>query len=334
MYDFSKVVITSSPHIKSKEDTQSIMFDVLLALLPSLCVSTYVFGLRAIFMTAVSVAACLVFESIYDKIVGKPNTIKDLSAAVTGVLLAFVCPVTLPYWMLIIGDGVAIIIAKSLFGGLGKNFINPALAGRAFLLASWPVAMTTWVRAGSNIGLISNSTEALDAMASATPLAVIKGTAEGELPSIANMFLGMCGGSMGEVSALALIIGGAYLLYRKVITIHTPAAYILTVAVLTFLFPQGGLGNLDSMLYNLFSGGLMLGAFFMATDYSTSPVSHKGQVVFGIGCGLLTVMIRFFGGYPEGVCYSILLMNTTVWLIDKYTRPTKFGAPAKQKKEG
>lgn len=194
--------------------------------------------------------------------------------------------------------------------------------------------MTTWVRAKSGVGLISNSTEALDAMASATPLAIIKGTADGELPSIANMFLGMCGGSMGEVSAIALIIGGVYLLVRKVITIHIPAAYILTVAVLTFLFPQGGLGHLDSMLYSLFGGGLMLGAFFMATDYSTSPVSRKGQVIFGIGCGLLTVMIRFFGGYPEGVCYSILLMNTTVWLIDKYTRPTKFGAPAKQKKEG
>ena len=334
MYDFSKVVITSSPHIKSKEDTRSIMADVLIALIPSLAVSTYVFGFRAILMTAVSVIACMVFEAIYDKIVGKENTIMDLSAAVTGVLLAFVCPVTLPYWMLIIGDGIAIIFAKCLFGGLGKNFMNPALAGRAFLLASWPVAMTTWVRARSSVGLISNSTEALDAMTSATPLAIIKGTAEGELPSIASMFLGSIGGSMGEVSAIALIIGGVYLLVRKVITIHIPAAYIGTVAVLTFLFPQGGLGHLESMLYSLFGGGLMLGAFFMATDYSTSPVSRKGQVVFGIGCGLLTVMIRYFGGYPEGVCYSILLMNTTVWLIDKYTRPTKFGAPAKQKKEG
>ena len=334
MYDFSKVVITSSPHIKSKEDTRSIMCDVLIALLPSLFVSTYVFGLRVILMTAVSVAACLVFETIYNKIVGKANTIGDLSAAVTGVLLAFVCPVTLPYWMLIVGAGVSIILAKSLFGGLGKNFINPALAGGAFLLASWPVAMTTWVTAGSRAGLLSNSQETLDAITAATPLAIIKGSAEGDLPSIASMLWGMCGGSMGEVSAIALLIGGAYLLFRKVISFHTPAAYIGTVAVLTLLFPAGGLGHVQSMLYGLFSGGLMLGAFFMATDYSTSPVSHKGQVVFGIGCGLLTVMIRYFGGYPEGVCYSILLMNTTVWLIDKYTRPTKFGAPAKQKKEG
>ena len=330
MYDFSKVVITSSPHIKSKEDTKSIMLDVLLALIPSLAVSTYVFGLRAILMTAVSIIACMIFEAIYDKIVGKENTVMDLSAAVTGVLLAFVCPVTLPYWMLIIGDGIAIIFAKCIFGGLGKNFINPALAGRAFLLASWPVAMTTWVAARSHVGLGSTA----DIVSTATPMAILKGSAEGDLPSALSVFLGVTGGSMGEVSAIALLIGGIYLLVRKVITIQIPAAYILTVAVLAVIFPAEGYGHLEYMLYAIFGGGLMLGAIFMATDYSTTPVSKKGQIVFGIGCGLLTTMIRFFGGYPEGVCYSILLMNTTVWLIDKYTRPTKFGAPAKQKKEG
>ena len=330
MYDFSKVVITSSPHIKSKEDTKSIMLDVLLALIPSLAVSTYVFGLRAILMTAVSIIACMVFEAIYDKIVGKENTVMDLSAAVTGVLLAFVCPVTLPYWMLIIGDGIAIIFAKCIFGGLGKNFINPALAGRAFLLASWPVAMTTWVATRSHVGLGSTA----DVVSTATPMAILKGSAEGDLPSAMSVFLGVTGGSMGEVSAIALLIGGIYLLVRKVITIQIPASYILTVAVLAVIFPAEGYGHLEYMLYAIFGGGLMLGAIFMATDYSTTPVSKKGQIVFGIGCGLLTTMIRFFGGYPEGVCYSILLMNTTVWLIDKYTRPTKFGAPAKQKKEG
>lgn len=330
MYDFSKVVITSSPHIKSKEDTKSIMLDVLLALIPSLAVSTYVFGLRAILMTAVSIIACMVFEAIYDKIVGKENTVMDLSAAVTGVLLAFVCPVTLPYWMLIIGDGIAIIFAKCIFGGLGKNFINPALAGRAFLLASWPVAMTTWVAARSHVGLGSTA----DVVSTATPMAILKGSAEGDLPSAMSVFLGVTGGSMGEVSAVLLLVGGIYLLVRKVITIQIPASYILTVAVLAVIFPAEGYGHLEYMLYAIFGGGLMLGAIFMATDYSTTPVSKKGQIVFGIGCGLLTTMIRFFGGYPEGVCYSILLMNTTVWLIDKYTRPTKFGAPAKQKKEG
>ena len=330
MYDFSKVVITSSPHIKSKEDTKSIMLDVLLALIPSLALSTYVFGLRAILMTAVSIIACMVFEAIYDKIVGKENTVMDLSAAVTGVLLAFVCPVTLPYWMLIIGDGIAIIFAKCIFGGLGKNFINPALAGRAFLLASWPVAMTTWVAARSHVGLGSTA----DVVSTATPMAILKGSAEGDLPSVMSVFLGVTGGSKGEVSAALLLVGGIYLLVRKVITIHIPASYILTVAVLAAIFPAEGYGHLEYMLYAIFGGGLMLGAIFMATDYSTTPVSKKGQIVFGIGCGLLTTMIRFFGGYPEGVCYSILLMNTTVWLIDKYTRPTKFGAPAKQKKEG
>ena len=330
MYDFSKVVITSSPHIKSKEDTKSIMLDVLLALIPSLAASTYVFGLRAILMTAVSIIACMVFEAIYDKIVGKENTVTDLSAAVTGVLLAFVCPVTLPYWMLIIGDGIAIIFAKCIFGGLGKNFINPALAGRAFLLASWPVAMTTWVAARSHVGLGSTA----DVVSTATPMAILKGSAEGDLPSAMSVFLGVTGGSMGEVSAVLLLVGGIYLLVRKVITIQIPASYILTVAVLAAIFPAEGYGHLEYMLYAIFGGGLMLGAIFMATDYSTTPVSKKGQIVFGIGCGLLTTMIRFFGGYPEGVCYSILLMNTTVWLIDKYTRPTKFGAPAKQKKEG
>jgi electron transport complex protein RnfD len=330
MYDFSNVVITSSPHIKSSEDTRSIMLDVVIALIPSLCVSTYVFGPRAIVMTLISIIACVLFEAAYDKILKKPSTIGDLSAVVTGTLLAFVVPVTLPYWMLIIGDGIAMIFAKCLFGGLGKNFINPALAGRAFLMASWPVAMTTWVAANSAVSLGSTA----DAVSIATPMAILKGTSDDTLPSLLNMFLGQIGGSMGEVSALALLVGGIYLLYRKVITIQIPAAYILTVAVLTFLVPTAGLNNIQSMLYNVFGGGLMLGAIFMATDYVTSPVSKKGQVVFGIGCGLLTFMIRKWGGYPEGVCYSIMIMNCTVWLIDKYTRPTKFGAPAKQKKEG
>jgi electron transport complex protein RnfD len=306
------------------------MLDVVIALIPSLCVSTYVFGPRAIVMTLISIIACVLFEAAYDKILKKPSTIGDLSAVVTGTLLAFVVPVTLPYWMLIIGDGIAMIFAKCLFGGLGKNFINPALAGRAFLMASWPVAMTTWVAANSAVSLGSTA----DAVSIATPMAILKGTSDDTLPSLLNMFLGQIGGSMGEVSALALLVGGIYLLYRKVITIQIPAAYILTVAVLTFLVPTAGLNNIQSMLYNVFGGGLMLGAIFMATDYVTSPVSKKGQVVFGIGCGLLTFMIRKWGGYPEGVCYSIMIMNCTVWLIDKYTRPTKFGAPAKQKKEG
>lgn len=329
-----KYNVSSNPHVRDAMTTSRIMQLVVIALLPATLFGIWNFGFRALLVVAVTVASSVFFEWIYDRLMHKPNTITDFSAVVTGLLLALNMPPQIPLWMPVLGSAFAIIVVKQLFGGLGQNFMNPALAGRAFLLASWPVAMTTWVRAHSQIGLFSNSQEAIDAATAATPMAILKGSAEGDLPSVMSMFLGQCGGSMGEVSAIALLIGGVYLLMRKVITIHIPAAYILTVAVLSFIFPQGGYSHLEYMLYAIFGGGLMLGAIFMATDYSTTPVSKKGQVVFGIGCGLLTIMIRFFGGYPEGVCYSILLMNTTVWLIDKYTRPTKFGAPAKQKKEG
>lgn len=334
MYDLSKVVITSSPHIKASEDTRSIMLDVIIALIPAMAVAVFMFGPRALLQTVVTVLACVIFEKIFCKVVKKPDTTGDLSAVVTGVLLSFVSPVSVPLWTMVIGALFAIVFAKSLFGGIGKNFMNPALAGRAFLLASWPVAMTTWVNAGTWMPILGASQDEINAISGATPLAIIKGSAEGELPTVFQMFVGQTGGSMGEISALALLIGGAYLVYRKVITLNTPVAFILTVAVITLLFPTGGLSNLDSMLYNVFGGGLMLGAIFMATDYATSPVTPKGQIVFGIGCGLITCLIRYFGGYPEGVCYSILLMNCGVWLIDRATRPTKFGAPAKAKKEG
>ncbi|MGN1031128.1 MAG: RnfABCDGE type electron transport complex subunit D [Butyricicoccaceae bacterium] len=334
MYDLSNVVITSSPHIKASEDTRSIMIDVIIALIPAMAVAIFMFGPRALLQTAVTVIACVVFEKIFCKICGRADSTGDCSAIVTGVLLSFVSPVSAPLWVMVIGALISIIFAKCLFGGIGKNFMNPALAGRAFLLASWPVAMTTWVKAGEWVPILGASQDEITAISGATPLAILKGSAEGDLPSIFQMFVGQTGGSMGEISALALLIGGVYLVYRKVITINTPVAFILTVAVITFLFPVYGLGHLESMLYNVFGGGLMLGAIFMATDYATSPVTPKGQIVFGIGCGLITCLIRYFGGYPEGVCYSILLMNCAVWLIDRATRPTKFGAPAKTKKEG
>ena len=334
MYDLSKVVITSSPHIKASEDTRSIMLDVIIALIPAMAVAVFMFGPRALLQTAVTVIACVVFEKIFCKAAGRPDSTGDLSAVVTGVLLSFVSPVSAPLWVMVIGALFSIIFAKCLFSGIGKNFMIPALAGRAFLLAACPVAITTWVKAGSWMPILGASQDDINAISGATPLAIIKGSAEGELPSVFQMFVGQTGGSMGEVSALALLIGGAYLVYRKVITINTPVAFILTVAVITLLFPTGGMGNLDSMLYNVFGGGLMLGSIFMATDYATSPVTPKGQIAFGIGCGLITCLIRYFGGYPEGVCYSILLMNCGVWLIDRATRPTKFGAPAKAKKEG
>lgn len=327
-----KLSVASSPHATSPVGTRNLMLDVVIALVPALCMAVYFFGWRALTTTLVSVIGCVFFEWAYEKIMKKPNTIGDLSAVITGILLVFVCPVTLPYWMILIGDFFAIVIVKQLFGGLGTNFLNPALAGRAFLMLSYPIPMTTWVKPGiENWASIGS---AVDAVTGPTPLAsdFMK---SGILPdaSIVDMFIGNIGGCVGEVSALMLILGGAYLLVRGVIRLRIPAAYILTVAVLTFIFPRGEDGNLTWMLYEIFGGGLMLGAFFMATDYVTSPNNKKGELIYGIGCGLLTVFIRFFGGYPEGVCYSILIMNVCVWLIDKYSMPARYGVTPEMKRE-
>lgn len=328
MYDLSKVVVTSSPHIKADDDTRSLMLDVCIALLPALAVSVFTFGWRTLVMTVATVISCVFFEWLFNKILHKPASIGDLSAVVTGILVAFNVPVAAPVWMPVIGGAFAIIVVKMLFGGIGKNFMNPALAARAFMMASWPALMTTWVAPYSKIPLLGSVT-VTDAISTATPLAAMKG---GVLPdaSLLDMLLGQTGGVIGETSALALLAGGCYLLYRKVITINIPAAYILTVAVLTFAFPMGGQDNLQWMLSQVLSGGLMLGAIFMATDYVTSPVTPKGQIVFGVGCGLLTVFIRYFGGLPEGVSYSILIMNALVWMIDQKCLPRKFGYAAKK----
>ncbi|MBR4954606.1 MAG: RnfABCDGE type electron transport complex subunit D [Clostridia bacterium] len=329
MHDLSKLKVSSSPHIRTAEGITHIMLDVIIALMPALIVSVYVFGLRALFLVAVSVASCVVFEYLYCKLLKKPNPIKDLSACVTGILLAFCLPVSAQWWMVVVGALFAIVIVKQLYGGIGKNFMNPALAGRAFLLASWPAAMTLWTAARADLPLIK---AVPDAVSAATPLANLS---QGIAPeaSIADMALGMIGGSMGEVSALALLAGGIYLVYRKVITVRIPLTYIGTVAAITFLFPKGDLGHLDSMLFSLLSGGLMLGAIFMATDYTTSPITKRGQIIYGVGCGLLTVFIRYFSAYPEGTSYAILIMNALVFLIEKISMPKKFGAPPKQKKE-
>ena len=328
-----KLAVASSPHVSSPIGTRSLMLDVLIALVPALCIGIWFFGPRALTMTVVSVLACEIFEYGYRKLLKKTNTCGDLSAAITGVLLAFVCPVTLPYWMLIIGDFFAIVVVKQLFGGLGKNFLNPALGGRAFLMLCYPVAMTTWVAPGIGTGAWADllggtkTMAGVDIVSSATPLSAdfMHG---GLLPdaTILDAFVGNVGGCIGEISALALLLGGVYLIVRGVIRARIPVAYIATVAVLTFLFPLGGNDRLVWMTYQLFTGGLFLGAFFMATDYVTSPVTKKGEIIFGIGCGLLTVFIRYFGGYPEGVSYAILLMNAAVWLIDRYTAPRRFGA--------
>ncbi len=324
----SLLSISASPHIRTGEDTRSIMLDVLIALVPALTVAAWMFGLRAIVNTALSAAGCLFFEWGYRKLLHKPDSTGDLSAAVTGVLLAYTLPVSIPWWILLIGDAFAIILVKQLFGGIGKNFMNPALAARAFLF-SWPVAMTKWVTPLSYPGFFSLSTA--DAVTSATPLAALKG---GALPANANLleaFLGQVGGSMGEISAFALLLGGAYLLIRRVISLRIPLAFLCTVAVLTFLFPRGN-PRITWMLWQLCSGGVMLGAVFMATDYTTSPVNPRAQIVFGAGCGALTVFIRYFGSYAEGVSYAILIMNAAVWLLDKALPNKRFGA-VKEKKE-
>ncbi len=312
----TKLIISSSPHLRSNEDTSTIMRDVVIALLPATLASIYYFRMGALVVILSALLGAVLSEALIQKAMGKEVTINDWSAVVTGLLLAFNIPASAPWWLPFIGSIFAIIIVKQLFGGIGHNFMNPALAARAMLLASWPVEMTSWVTPGA------------DAVSTATPLAIIKGAeAVGAAkPSILNLFIGNIGGCIGETSALLLIIGGIYLLYRRVITYVIPAYYIGTVFVLTLLF--GGFDVMNSV-YHLFAGGLMIGAFFMATDYASSPVTHKGQIIYAIGCGVLTTVIRLYGGYPEGVSYSILLMNVAAPLIDKYTSPRVFGEVAK-----
>lgn len=323
MYDLSKVVVTSSPHIKAEDDTRSLMLDVVLALIPALAVAIFTFGFRALVITVATILSCVIFELLYCKAVHKPSTIGDLSAVVTGILIAFNVPVAAPLWMPVIGGAFAIIVVKMLFGGIGKNFMNPALGARAFMMASWPALMTTWVQPHQSIPLIGN-VKVTDAISTSTPLSSLK---SGALPgeTLMDLFFGQHGGVIGETCALALLAGGAYLLYRKVITINIPAAYILTVAVLTFLFPMGDVPRVQWMLTQVLSGGLLLGAIFMATDYSTSPMTVKGSVIFAVGIGVITMLIRLWGAYPEGMSFAILIMNATVPLINKYVKPKRFG---------
>lgn len=295
------------------------MLDVVIALIPAMIGALVFFGLRSLCVIAVSVAACIVFEFLYRKILKKDTTIGDCSAIVTGLLLALVCPATIPYWTIIIGDFFAIVVVKQLFGGIGCNFLNPALAGRAFLF-SYPVIMTTWVEPYTSLNLLGSNA---DAVTAATPMSYLH---QGLLPdtTIFDSFLGSVGGCMGETSAVLLLIGGVYLLVRKVISPRIPLAYIGTVAVIALLFPQGN-DRLVWLGYQVLSGGLMLGAIFMATDYATSPVTKGGQLVYGIGCGLITMFIRYFGSYAEGVSYAILIMNIAVLLLDKIGVPKRFG---------
>lgn len=317
------LTVCPSPHIKHKDTTRSVMRDVLIALTPALVWACYVFGTRSLTVTALCVASCVFFEWVAQKLLHRTVTIGDLSAAVTGMLLGFNLPASVPWWMCVVGSAFAIVIVKQLFGGIGKNFMNPALAARVFLF-SWPSQISTFPAAFERLHLWQIVPREVDAIASATPLSMMRQGQIAEV-SVMDLFIGKVGGCLGEVSALLLLIGGIYLLVRRVITWHIPVAYLGTVALLSlWMTPEGMLGA-EYMLMQLCSGGLMLGAIFMATDYVTSPITARGRLIFGVGCGLLTVLIRRFGGYVEGVSFSILIMNALVWYIDRATCPRVFG---------
>lgn len=310
-----KLIVTSSPHIRSDEAVDKIMKDVVIALIPATLAGMYFFGLQILVIVALSIAAAMATEAIIQKVRKQKITIGDYSAVLTGLLLALNLPPEVPFWLPVVGSVFAIAIAKQAFGGLGHNFINPALAARIFLIASWPVEMTTWKFP-------------VDAVTEATPLALVKGATDlPESVSMVNLFIGKVGGCIGEVSALALLIGGIYLVYRGVISPRIPLAFMGTVAAATLVYSGFDFGY---MMYHLLAGGLVLGAVFMATDYVSSPMTAKGQIVYAIGCGIITVLIRLFGGYPEGVSFSILFMNVVTPLIDKYVKTNVFGGVKKQ----
>lgn len=317
--------VSTAPHMYSPKNTTTIMRDVIISLIPAGFVAVVLFGLSALITIITAVVGCVLMEYIACKYVlkVKQSSTRDLSAVVTGLLLAYNLPSDMPIWMTLIGCFVAIIVAKVAFGGIGKNLFNPALIARVFLLVSFPIQMTTWIK--PNIFDFMN----IDASTSATTLGILKHT-EGaslssDVPSYLDMFLGNTGGSMGEVSALALLIGLVYLLYRRVISWHIPFFYVATFFVITSCFAcYTGDEALDPLTH-LLSGGLFLGAFFMATDYTTSPMSKKGKIIFAIGCGILTFVIRRFSVYPEGVSFAILIMNAFVPLIDKFAKPRTFG---------
>lgn len=307
----NNLLVSSSPHLRSSDSTQRIMMDVCIALLPASLAGVYFFGIRSLFVILVTVLTCVASEHLARKAMNRQSTISDFSAVVTGLLLALNLPPTIPYWIAIVGGVVAIVIVKQMFGGLGQNFMNPALAARVILMISWTGPMTAWLIPG------------VDSVSSATPLYALKKGGE-VLPTYMELFIGRVGGSIGETSVLALLLGAAYLLYRRVISLEIPVTFIGTVALFTWVFGGSSFFTGD-FVYNILAGGLMLGAFYMATDYSSSPITIKGRVIMGIGCGLLTSIIRLYTNYPEGVSFAIILMNIVVPLIDRYTIPTSFG---------
>jgi len=306
-------IVSTSPHVRSKHTTRVIMLDVCIALLPALAASVWHFGTRSLVIAAISVASCVAFEAICNLLMKRPLTVKDCSAIVTGLLLALGLPPTLPLWMIPIGAFVAIAVVKQLFGGIGQNFANPAATARIVLVLSFALPMTTWTAANGN---------SWDAIATATPMNILA-AGEGTLPSLLQMLLGQHGGSLGETCALALLLGGVYLCLRRVISPLIPLCYIGTVALLSLF--KGGF-DLTFVAYQLLGGSMLLGAIFMATDYATTPISAKGKIVFAVGCGLFTCLIRFYSNMPEGVSFAILIMNLLSPHIERLTIPRAFGA--------
>lgn len=318
----TKLTISGSPHVHSTMSTNKIMWNVVLAMLPALLVSIYFFGWNVLLLTCASVAACLLFECLIQKYLlkGDMSTVYDGSAVITGMLLAFNVPSNLPIWILLIGTLVAIGVGKMTFGGLGKNPFNPALVGRVFLFLSFPtnMAMSAWPNPQPMF-----ASKMVDAVSGPTSLSIIKHG--GDLPALSEMFLGSMGGSLGEISAIAILLGGVYMLCRKIITWHIPVAFLGSAFIFAGILHLINPADYVNPVYHLFAGGMMLGAIFMATDMVTSPITHKGQIIFGCGCGLLTIIFRCFGPMPEGVSFAILIMNGVTPLINKYVKTNKFG---------
>lgn len=306
------LIVSESPHLRSNESVRRMMLDVIIALMPATIGSVFFFGMNALMLVLVTVISAVVFEAAFQKLFKRPVRIGDLSAVVTGLLLALNLPATAPWWVAVFGAGFAIIIVKEFFGGIGQNFMNPALAARAAMMASWPGIMTNYINT--------------DGISAATPLAILK--EGGSLPGIQRMIVGDIGGVIGETSVILLLIGAAYLLIRKVIDWKIPVIYIVTTAI---VLPLLGV-NLNDVVYHILGGGLILGAFFMATDYASSPVTPLGRIIFAVGCGLLTALIRVKGGMPEGVSYSILLMNVATPVIERWTKPRVFGEVRKNER--
>ena len=313
-----KLTVSASPHVRSAQTVSGIMLNVIIALIPALAASVWLFGPRVLLICLVTIGTCMLSEYLSRKIMKRSNTLGDLSAVVTGLLLAFNLPVSIPLWQ---------VVVKQLFGGIGQNFVNPAITGRIILMVSFPTAMTTWIKP------LSWLDKGAEAVTTATPLTMLTkgGELSDGLPSLVDMLIGIRGGSLGETCAVALIIGGVYLMIRKIISPAIPLSFIGTVAVIMLI---AGKGSFTFVAYQLLSGGLMLGAFFMATDYTTSPINLKGRIIFGIGCGLLTSFIRLFGSLPEGVSFSIILMNILVPHIEHLTTPKPFGTVKEKKKKG